>query len=253
MKTPTPDFKANSVVTVNFDGGSSLTLIVTQVSKTSEGARFSGYDPVNGHDYKNIAYNAGTAKHIIVNLKAQEALPKPGTYVTINQDGKTIRGVIKSFRRGKFDVLYEGLGATVPEKRGHITVAEHPFDDTSDKNSVMAAWSVSSYREFSSRSKETACFNAKVGRGGKVLLHVENDGNGGCDMVTPTGQGTRADMDQFLESCAQWAADYGGEYTALEPYSHWLGWEQLYRPFGRSEADYFTELKEYDDALRAGL
>ncbi|AQT06545.1 hypothetical protein [Acetobacter persici] len=253
MNAPTPNFKPNSVVTITLDCGHRLTLIVTKVIKGQDGVKFSGYDLTNRSDYRNIAYNEETAKKIRINLEAQEALPKPGAFVIRVDGDKTLRGVIKSIRRGKFDVLYEGMGTTSAEKLGHISVVSRPFQDASDEKSVMAPWSVSSYREFSRNSQETVCLNASLSRGGRIRLHVTNDGNGGCDTITPAVHGTRADMDDFLKNCQQWAADYGDGYKALEPHSDWLGWEQLYRPFGRSEADYFKELKDYAAQMRDGL
>lgn len=157
-----------------------------------------------------------------------------------DKEMKTLYGTVKSISKEVMVIILEDGGKV--QWRLHfknIKITEVPLPK--DEPNHMDKWGVVSYREIKHGHGDSRTFSAYITLNGKKVLHVSNDGQGGCNMYSPVKNGSRDIERQFADEAKAWARMFG--HDALEPDDLWVEWYQHDRPLGIKAEDYFKEFK----------
>lgn len=161
---------------------------------------------------------------------------KKGDRVEWVQNGETRYGIV--FRGGKNPIVYLDGGATsVSGPARAFAFSKHPLPK--DEPSVMDKWDVKSYKN-TGLGEETPQFNADITVNGKVVLHVSNDGRGGCNRYYPARGMCRGVIDQLITDARVWGEQFGYPYD-FEVEDTWVEWATREKIYGKKAVDYFKE------------
>lgn len=238
------------IITCNFPQKESLTLMITKIVRTSVENKISAYDYKSKTTAYTIRQNARNDQYITRNIAEENKLPAPGTSVICKEtpESHEMRGIIKSFKNGYFNITFSGSGKKAIKTRyGDFETLPNKLVPYAypDKNSPMHDWSISGYKEFPSFSEETIAFQTNLKRNKKSVLTAENSGKGEPIRISPTKTGSTEDINNFNENVRKWHTLHSKTEDTIEPETDWLSWECEYRPYGYSPEEYFKIMQKF--------
>ena len=111
---------------------------------------------------------------------------------------------------------------------------------------IMRDWSLGKVKEAEELSHDTRAFYAEILYKGKRALTIENDGNGGPNLLYALTSKELPLLDQFTKNVQEWYKTHTGE-DWMEADAFWFEWESNRKMLGQSAADYLKLEKEEMD------
>jgi len=159
--------------------------------------------------------------------------------------GTVLRGGSKKvtvIADGELDKTYSGPAG------GAIRPSTQPLPK--DELNPMDRYSLRKYKEIDGHG-DSRTFSAEILKNGRPIIHVSNNGWGGCNEYYPINGADRRVLDIHLADAQAWAKQFGYEGMS-EPDDMWVEWYQHERPYGVLAKDMITNFKKELEGFSKG-
>jgi hypothetical protein len=180
-------------------------------------------------------------------IKKEYCMFKKNDRVKCVHNGETLHGTVTKRRGRKLHVIIDGK--TNSELIGSMKcfeASEKPLPV--DEPSVMDKWSVKGYKEIEGHG-DSPTFSAYIYLNNKKVIHVSNNGWGGCNSYQTTKQGYSKYLNQFLKDADEWSEQFKNPLT-FDKADTWVEWKQFSAPYGETAKIYFENMKKQNEEYK---
>jgi len=170
---------------------------------------------------------------------------KKGQKVQFSSADKIIKGiVIKGSSTFKGLATVREIGSLSEWCASACLFAISNFKISDDPaNRSMKNYSVKGFKEYPEMHKDSRAYSAKIYHHNKLIILVQNNGNGGSDEFSLSRLGKKEDLKDFFEAINWWKINCKHENT-FEPVNKWIEWDFFDKPYGITLKQYWDRKEE---------